>query len=78
MVGFQKPTRCPTELSMTAVAPLSWGATKLVPPYCRTGVAEPDLSYDADPQTGYALYDPQFGSARPLGAVPLASVGLAV
>jgi subtilase family serine protease len=26
-----------------------------------TGRVQPDLSFDADPQTGYAVYDPQFG-----------------
>jgi kumamolisin len=49
----------PTKFAYTASPTLASGTAP-------SGRAEPDLSYDADPQTGYALYDPQFGSATPV------------
>jgi kumamolisin len=49
----------PTKFSFTGSPALASGTAP-------TGRAEPDLAYDADPQTGYALYDPQFGSATPV------------
>jgi kumamolisin len=43
----------PTAFSFTAVPPLGSGTAP-------SGRAVPDLSFDGDPQTGYAVYDPQF------------------
>lgn len=43
----------PTAFSFTPVPPLSSGTAP-------GGRVIPDLSFDGDPQTGYALYDPQF------------------
>jgi subtilase family serine protease len=43
----------PTAFSFTAVPSLGSGTAA-------SGRAIPDLSFDGDPQTGYAVYDPQF------------------
>lgn len=43
----------PTSWAFTASPGITTGSA--------TGRAMPDLATDADPQTGYALYDPQFG-----------------
>jgi len=45
--------RLPTSWAYTPAPALGTGTNE-------TGRAVPDLSFDADPQTGYALYDPQF------------------
>jgi kumamolisin len=45
----------PTAFGFTADPPLGSGTSS-------AGRATPDLSFDGDPQTGYALYDPQFES----------------
>ncbi len=43
----------PTEFSFTPIPSLSSGTAP-------SGRVIPDLSFDGDPQTGYAVYDPQF------------------
>ncbi|WP_344775664.1 S53 family peptidase [Gryllotalpicola kribbensis] len=42
-----------------------------------TGRAVPDLSADADPQTGYLVYAPEYGGLMPLGGTSLVAPQLA-
>src|SRR6202035_553717 len=72
-LGFHSPIRCPRSESMTAVDPLNWGATKLVPPQpaCSTGLPTPanDGSYSREPEDGAASAD-RAGAARAGGPPP--------
>jgi subtilase family serine protease len=52
----------PTAFSFDPVPPLGSGTSS-------SGRAMPDLSFDGDPQTGYAVYDPQFKAAYGAGVV---------
>src|SRR6266566_8389950 len=65
MDGFQKPTRWPTAWSITAAAPFSCGATKLVPPQPdSSGSPVNPVKYSSYPVNGSASAETS-GTARP-------------